>query len=52
MNFLLIRLSKLSLLRIGRWCNGAAEFCKLRVNEFLWLGTHNAGIDKFNNVEC
>ena len=32
-----------SLLRPGRWCNGASEFCNLRVDQFLWPGTHNAG---------
>jgi len=29
--------------RPGRWCNGATEFCNLRVDQFLWPGTHNAG---------
>ena len=29
--------------RSGRWCNGAAEFCGLRVDQYLWPGTHNAG---------
>ena len=39
----LCRERKADLLRAGRWCNGASEFCNLRVDEFLWPGTHNAG---------